>query len=158
MLRFVIKPRTDEILIVRPTDCWLIHMNKCCLSIKRKRYLFHLLWLFKSSHCYCLWGVFSYFLHCRTSLKHELLILVSFLIFFLDKTTLTKCLLICTITLCLTVLSLATQSPDRNSPEETKHERSVSKVHGMKYLKSIVEVSLFVHEMKGLKVWLIKKK
>lgn len=54
MLRFVIKPRTDEILIVRPTDCWLIHMNKCCLSIKRKRYLFHLLWLFKSFHCYCL--------------------------------------------------------------------------------------------------------
>lgn len=63
----------------------------------------------------------------------------------------TKCLLICTITLCLTVLSLATQSPDRNSPEETKHERSVLKVHGMKYLKSNVEFSLFVHEMKGLK-------
>lgn len=49
------------------------------------------------------------------------------------------------------MLSLATQTQDRNSPEETKHERSVSKVHGMKYIKSNVEFSLFVHEMKGLK-------
>lgn len=58
-------------------------------------------------------------------LEKEILTIQLFYLFFIDKTTMAKCLLICTITLCLTVMSLASQTPDRNSPEETKHERSV---------------------------------
>lgn len=40
MLRFVIKPCTDEILIIRPTDCWLIHMNTCFVIRKTKTIFF----------------------------------------------------------------------------------------------------------------------
>lgn len=45
----------------------------------------------------------------------------------IDKTTMAKCLLICTIALCFVMSSLATHTPDRDSPDKTLYERFVSK-------------------------------
>lgn len=118
----------NEVLLIFYKYCRIQISIGCLFGIEK---IFQKIWL-KYNFSFFIFVFYLGFqwLFTRTDLKYELSIPIkknAVFLYSIDKTTMAKCLLICTIALCFVMSSLATHIPDRDSPDKTLYERYVSK-------------------------------